>query len=107
MSDLVVISGVVIVPPVERAGELGKFIDKTRIDLEFTQSQLAKKMGVSSTIISMIEKRKKPISAELIEAFFNAVNLDAGERTNFIQLAVTNNVAIYAEKTIKKLVCRG
>ncbi|WP_085165769.1 helix-turn-helix domain-containing protein [Gilliamella bombi] len=107
MSDLLIIGGVVIVPPVERTGELGKFIAKTRIDLGFTQAQLAEKMGVSNTMISMIEKRQKPISAELIDAFFNAVNLDAGERTNFIQLAVTNNVAIYAEKTIKKLVCRG
>jgi transcriptional regulator with XRE-family HTH domain len=107
MSDLLVIGGVVRVMPAVRTGELGKFIAKTRIDLGLTQTQLAEKMGVSSTMISMIEKRQKPISAELIDAFFNAVNLAADERTNFIQLAVTNNVAIYAEKTIKKLVCRG
>ncbi|OCG45691.1 hypothetical protein A9G34_00900 [Gilliamella sp. Choc4-2] len=107
MSDLLINDGVVNVVSAERSGELGRFIIKTRVGLGLTQEQLAKKMGVSGAMLSAIEKRQKGMSAQAIDAFFNAVNLDAGERTNFIQLAVTNNVAIYAEKTIKKLVCRG
>ena len=86
-----------------KRGELGKYIAKIRVDLGFSQKELANLLGVSSETISFIERRQKPITRNIVDKFIHQMGLNESERDEFLKLSIMNNVAIAAEKINKEL----
>jgi len=81
-----------------KRGELGKYIAKIRVDLGFSQKELATLLGVSSKTISFIERRQKPITRNIADKFIEQMGLNEAEREEFLKLAIMNNAAIKIEK---------
>ena len=102
-NDLTIVNGWVIPRIVIKKGELGKFIAKVRVELGFSQKDMAKLLGISPMTMSAIENRKRPISREQVNRFIHEMGLNDDEREGFLKLAIMNNVAIAAEKITTNL----
>ena len=101
--DLKIIGGWVTPMIATKKGALGKYIATTRIELGFTQKQMAEILGITGAMLSSIERREKPISPEQIKSFVIGMGLNEHETNEFVRLSVMNNVAIKAEKIIEKI----
>lgn len=105
--DLKIIDGWVTPMIATKKGALGKYIATTRIELGFTQKQMAEILGITGAMLSSIERREKPIGPEQVNLFITKMSLNDNEKNEFLKLSIMNNVAIYAEKTIKKIIRKG
>ena len=101
--DVFISDGWLISRAVIKRGELGKYIAKIRVDLGFSQTELANLLGVSSAKISLIERRKIPITRNIADNFIKQMGLDESERDEFLRLSIMNNAAIAVEKIHKEL----
>lgn len=101
--DVFISDGWLISRAVIKRGELGKYIAKIRVDLGFSQKELANLLGVSSAKISLIERRKIPITRNIADNFIKQMGLDESERDEFLRLSIMNNAAIAVNKINKEL----
>lgn len=101
--DVFISDGWLISRAVIKRGELGKYIAKIRVDLGFSQKELANLLGVSSATISFIERRQKPITRNIVDKFIAQMGLNESERDEFLRLSVMNNAAIAVKKIHKEL----
>ena len=101
--DVFISDGWLISRAVIKRGELGKYIAKIRVDLGFSQKELANLLGVSSATISFIERRQKPITRNIADKFIKQMGLNEPERDEFLKLSIMNNAAIAVKKIHKEL----
>lgn len=55
---------------------IGEFIRDMRLCEEVTQTELAKRLGISKQALSDIEHNRKPVGVQFIKKFCNEINIE-------------------------------
>ena len=70
----------------------GKKLKEYRIKMDFTQEELAEKIGISSKSLSQIELGNNFVSAETLEAICTALNISPKNIFDFDEQIETNSI---------------
>ena len=70
----------------------GKKLKEYRIKMDFTQEELAEKIGISAKSLSQIELGNNFVSAETLEAICNALNISPKKMFDFDEQFETDSI---------------